>query len=53
VAHPDEHAGGVRRAVVKIYHGRNIDHLCGMWRRTQGEVDKADPAGRKKAITVT
>jgi len=27
VAHPSEHTGGVRRAVVKIYHGRNIDHL--------------------------
>jgi hypothetical protein len=43
VAHPAEHAGGVRRAVVKIYHGRNIDHLCDMWRRAQEEADKRIP----------
>ncbi|MFG2134102.1 hypothetical protein ACGFNV_40965 [Streptomyces sp. NPDC048751] len=30
VAHPAEHLGGVRRAVVKIYHGRNIDHAGDM-----------------------
>jgi hypothetical protein len=28
VAHPAEHSGGVGRAVVKIYHGRNIDHMA-------------------------
>jgi hypothetical protein len=43
VAHPTEHTGGVRRAVVKIYHGRNIDHLCEMWRRAQEEADKRPP----------
>jgi hypothetical protein len=25
-----EDMGGVRRAVVKMYHGRNIDRLCGL-----------------------
>ena len=30
VAHPAEHTGGVRRAVVKIYHGRHTDHPDGL-----------------------
>ncbi|BFO21909.1 hypothetical protein SHKM778_82970 [Streptomyces sp. KM77-8] len=40
VAHPAEHSGGVRRAIVKIYHGRNTDHRVGLWRASQEEADK-------------
>ncbi|WP_409471847.1 hypothetical protein [Streptomyces sp. HC307] len=40
VAHPADIKGGVRRAVVKIYHGRNSDHLATLWRITQEEVDR-------------
>jgi hypothetical protein len=35
--------GGVRRAVVKIYHGRHIDHLGDMWRSAQEKTDKSHP----------
>jgi hypothetical protein len=35
--------GGVRRAVVKIYHGRNTDQLCPLWRTAQEEADKEHP----------
>jgi hypothetical protein len=45
--------GGVRRAVVKIYHGRNTDHLDGVWRTPQGEVDKERPEGSYEAAAVT
>jgi hypothetical protein len=43
VAHPAEHTGGVRRAVVKIYHDRKVDHLRDIWRRSQEEADKPRP----------
>jgi hypothetical protein len=42
VAHPTD-KGGVRRAVVKIYHGRHIDPLGVLWRTAQGEADKKHP----------
>jgi hypothetical protein len=45
--------GGVRRAVVKIYHGRNMDHPCDLWRTAQGEADKEHSEGVKEAVTVT
>jgi hypothetical protein len=32
--------GGVGRAVVKIYHGRNIDQRRRLWHITQEEPDK-------------
>jgi hypothetical protein len=32
--------GGVRRAVVKIYHGRNLDRRGFLWRTPQEEADK-------------
>jgi hypothetical protein len=32
--------GGVRRAVVKIYHGRKSDHRSDMWHTPQEEADK-------------
>jgi hypothetical protein len=53
VAHPAEHTGGVRRAVVKIYHGRNIDRLYDLWRTPQEEADKEHPEGPNAAVTVT
>jgi hypothetical protein len=53
VAHPAEHTGGVRRAVVKIYHGRNVDHRGEMWRRAQEEADKQMPEWAYAAGTVT
>jgi hypothetical protein len=44
VAHP-AHMGGVRRAVVKIYHGRNNDRPDPLWRTPQGEADKKHRSG--------
>ncbi|WP_167357467.1 hypothetical protein [Streptomyces cellostaticus] len=35
--------GGVGRAVVKIYHGRNIDHRGAVWRIAQAKADKECP----------
>jgi hypothetical protein len=43
VAHPAENMGGVRRAVVKIYHGRDIDHRRDMWRSAHEKTDKSHP----------
>ncbi|GDY74501.1 hypothetical protein SAV31267_039860 [Streptomyces avermitilis] len=34
--------GGVRRAVVKIYHGRNIGRPGRVWHTPQEEADKDD-----------
>ncbi|MGW5458486.1 hypothetical protein [Streptomyces sp. NPDC003996] len=45
--------GGVGRAVVKIYHGRNIDHRNAMWRITQGKGHKERPNAANQAATVT
>jgi hypothetical protein len=45
--------GGVRRAVVKIYHGRNTDHRSTMWRTPQEEPDKERSNAAKQAATVT
>jgi hypothetical protein len=53
VAHPAEHSGGVGRAVVKIYHGRTIDHRFDVWRTTQGEADKGVHRMAEQAGTVT
>jgi hypothetical protein len=53
VAHPAEHAGGVRRAVVQIYHGRMMDHPGEMWRRTQEEADKRRPENANAVSAVT
>jgi hypothetical protein len=41
------------RAVVKIYHGRNVDRPGGMWRRTQEEADKRRPECAKAVSAVT
>jgi hypothetical protein len=35
--------GGVRRAIVKIYHARNTDHRRDVWRTPQEEADKTHP----------
>jgi hypothetical protein len=53
VAHPAEHKGGVRRAVVKIYHGRIIDHPRRIWRRSQEKEDKQLPEYAKAVTAVT
>ncbi|MFG2354123.1 hypothetical protein [Streptomyces sp. NPDC048521] len=45
--------GGVGRAVVKIYHGRNIDHTGALWRITQVKVDKDRSNAAKQSATVT
>jgi hypothetical protein len=45
--------GGVRRAVVKIYHGRNIDHRRDVWRITQEEGDIRDTRRAHLTGTVT
>jgi hypothetical protein len=45
--------GGVRRAVVKIYHGRNVDHRRWKWRTPQGEADKEHPSRTFVTVTVT
>jgi hypothetical protein len=45
--------GGVRRAVVKIYHGRNVDHRSDMWRTPQEEGDKGVRAAAFTAAAVT
>jgi hypothetical protein len=45
--------GGVRRAVVKIYHGRIVDHLRDMWRITHEEVDVLDTRRAHPAAAVT
>jgi hypothetical protein len=50
VAHPTEHAGGVRWAVVKIYHGGNLDRLAVLWRTTQEEADKEHPQGHPSPL---
>ncbi|GHA43541.1 hypothetical protein GCM10010345_55210 [Streptomyces canarius] len=45
--------GGVGRAVVKIYHGRNIDHRGPVWRITQVKADKERLNAAKTATKVT
>ncbi|CAL2065392.1 protein of unknown function [Streptomyces murinus] len=52
VAHPAD-KGGVRRAVVKIYHDRNIDRGTGMWRASQGKADKEQGNTPNPAARVT
>lgn len=45
--------GGVGRAVVKIYHGRNTDHRDALWRTAQEEADKHHSNEANQAATVT
>jgi hypothetical protein len=53
VAHPAEHTGGVRRAVVKIYHARHTDRRAELWRITQEEAAKLGTKGTQSAASVT
>jgi hypothetical protein len=45
--------GGVRRAVVKIYHGRNRDRRGHLWRTPQEEADKNERRAAFLADAVT
>jgi hypothetical protein len=45
--------GGVRRAVVKIYHGRKRDRRGHLWRTPQKEADKKERRPAFLAVAVT